>query len=632
MTSAPLTADAVLASAADPIVAVDPDLRVVQWNPAAERMFGWRFAEVVGDRAPIVPDELMAEHHAVLERVRAAGPVAVHTRRHHRDGHSLHVRVVTSLLTDEQGNNAGWVSLFNAVEDAATIHNHVAQRAQLVRRLTDVVADINVDLDLSSVLDRIAHSLTELTGADAGGFVLIEEDQLRLVSLTQLSDHLRGYSAPLETSLFGELLRSGKTVLLATDDTRSLDDLIWSDLQGLHTIALGVSNVQGRPYGALYALYSRGRVGHVELELLELLAAHAGVALGNAMAYQEMVRRRAHERAVVDSSDDGIAVLDRAGRVRKWNRTAAELTGYAFADMIGTPPPFPLPDQHRGSLTHQLENGRWLEILIADIPETGEQVVDFRDVTQAKALEQEKDLFLATAGHELRTPITVVRGFATTLARQWDRLDDTARYEAISTIAERSTRLSYLVENLLMGSAAGSGELTVDKSPFDVVPLLRETTAAFRPLSEHHQVLLDAPDSLSMALGDPVATDVVIGQLLENALKYSPEGGTVTVSADVAGESLVVEVSDEGVGVAACDAERIFDRFVQGDVGDRRRFGGIGLGLYIARRLARAQGGDLSAHPNTPHGTRMRFTIPCSLAGNPTAHEDTAFGQGGRHC
>jgi PAS domain S-box-containing protein len=625
----PLSADAVLASAADAVVAVDPALRVAAWNPAAERMFGWSAAEIRGLPLPIVPDELMAEYHAVLERVRAGGPLSIVSRRLRRDGSAIDVRMDTSCLYGDDGGVAGWVAVFHPYEDAGTVRSHMTERARLVRRLTDVVADINADLDLGAVLDRIAHSLTELTGADAGGFVLIEDDRLRLVSLTRLSAHLRGYSAPLASSLFGELLRSGKTVLLATDDTRSLDDLIWADLDGLHTIALGVSNVQGRPYGALYALYSRRKVGHVELELLELLAAHAGVALGNAMAYQEIVRQRAHEHAVVDSSADGIAVLGRSGRVRKWNRSAAELTGLSFAEVVGRPPPFPLPARQGENVKHRLAGGRWLEILVTDIPETGERVVDFRDISEAKALEEEKDLFLATAGHELRTPITVVQGFASTLAQRWDQLDEDARRSAVGTIAERSATLARLVENLLLGSAAAGGDLSSGAAPFDLARLLCDTTAAFRPFSPRHTLLLEVPERLPRAVGDPVATDVVIGQLLENAFKYSPDGGRIVVRAAADGDRVVVTVDDEGIGIPKGDEERVFGRFVQGEAGDRRRFGGIGLGLYIVRRLAHAQGGEVTAHARHPRGTRMRFTLHRAepgVSGTPAVRPDADAG------
>lgn len=608
--AAAINAEAVLENTATAVVAVDPELRVVMWNPGAERLFGWKAEELIGSPAPIVPGELAAEQHAILERTRSGAPVSALSRRLCRDGEVLDVRVETSCLR-EGTEVRGWVSVFHPVEDAATVQNHMAERARLVRRLTDVVAEIKADLDLSAVLDRIARSLTELTGADAGGFVLIEGEELRLVSLTNLSENLRGFTTSLESSLFGELLRSGKTVMLATDDTRSLDDLIWTDLTGLHTIAVGVSRVGGEPYGALYALYSKRKVGHVELELLELLAGHAGVALGNAMAYQEMVRQRAHERAVVDFSADGIAVLDAAGNVRKWNRAAAEITGCPYEEITGRRLPFPLPTAQGEILTHQLENGRWLEILSEAIPETDERVVDFRDVTQAKELEEEKDLFLATTSHELRTPITVVKGFATTLTQRWDSLDETARRTAVDRISERAATLAGLVENLLIGSHAGAGEFTVAKSEFDLNQVLRTATSAFEPLSDRHRVRLHLPEELPPAIGDPTATDVVIGQLLENAVKYSPDGGAVTVHGRVEddGETIAVTVEDEGIGIPADDQEKVFERFVQGETGDRRRFGGIGLGLYIARRLARAQGGDATAHSRDPRGTRMRLTL-----------------------
>ena len=110
-------------------------------------------------------------------------------------------------------------------------------------------------------------------------------------------------------------------------------------------------------------------------------------------------------------------------------------------------------------------------------------------------------------------------------------------------------------------------------------------------------------------LGDALATDIILGQLLENAFKYSPLGGLISVGAWPEGDNVVAVVDDEGVGIAPPDRERIFERFVQVDSGDRRRFGGVGLGLYIVRSLARAQGGDVSAHPRPGGGTRMRLVL-----------------------
>jgi PAS domain S-box-containing protein len=514
-------ARAVIEYAADAIIAVGADRAVTVWNPAAERMFGWAAAEVTGRQPPFVPEELTAEYNAVLERVEGGGQVSFATRRIRKNGSVLDLRIDVSALLDEAGKLNGWVSICHQTRDEEAVRHYMAERARVVRRRGDIVADMNAQLDLEPVLDRIAGSLRELTRADAGGFVLIEGDRLRLVSLDGLPETLRGRTADLASSTVGELMRSGKTVLMATGESGRFDDLVWSALPGLHTITVSLSHVGGRPYGALYALYSGRKVGHIDLELLELLAGHASVALSNVTAFEEVSRQLA----------------------------------------------------------------------------------------AAKELEEAKDLFLATTSHELRTPITIVQGFASTLASRWDKLADADRRAAVQTIADRAGALARLVEQLLLGSRAGADQLMVRNGQFDLAGVLRGATAAFGSIADQHTLGTDVPDDLPQAWGDPMATDIIIGQLLENAFKYSPEGGAVTVRARPAGDRIDITVTDEGIGIPAADRERVFERFVQGEAGDRRRFGGIGLGLYIVRQLARAQDGEVSAQEGPDGGTQMRLRL-----------------------
>ena len=611
MDTSDATMRAAVASAADAMIALGPDLTVRLWNPAAERMFGWTAEEAIGRPLRTIPEEYTAEHRAVLERVREGGHISFATRRRHRDGRLIDVRAVVSCMRSDDDELLGWVGFYRAADEDEAVQHHAAERIRLVRRLNDVVADLNAERELSAVLDRVADSVIELTGADAAGFVLIEQatGTLRLVSISGLPERLRGVTSDLRTSLVGELLRSGRTVMLATADTRSLGDLIWSELEGLHTIALGVSSVHGRPYGALYALFSGHRAGHIELELLELFAGHAGVVVGNAVSYSEVDKQRKHERAVIEASADGIAVLDRDGIVQQWNPAARQITGLDADEVIGRPLPFALPAPD-AEPTIQVESGTWLNVLYSEIEGHDEVVVDFRDVTEAKSLEAAKDLFLSMTSHELRTPITVVHGFARTLVNRWDKLGDADRRQAVSIIAERAQTLGQLVDNLLYSRTMPDG-LAVTNEPFDLGRLLRGAVEGFRGVSEHHSVELELLDDLPEALGDAMATDIIVGQLLENAVKYSPGGGTVTVRAGVEDELIVVTVEDDGVGIPTGDRERVFERFVQGDAGDRRRFGGLGLGLYIVRRLARAQHGEVTAHARADApGTSMRFTLP----------------------
>ena len=152
------TARAVVESAADAIVAFGTDRTVLLWNPAAERMFGWTAEEVLGAEPPIIPAELAAEHNAVLERIRAGDQISFATRRACKDGALLDLRIDISALRDPAGEVIGWVNVCHrtGAEQAA---RNLAQRARVVRKLGDVVADMTAQRDLEAVLDRIAASL-----------------------------------------------------------------------------------------------------------------------------------------------------------------------------------------------------------------------------------------------------------------------------------------------------------------------------------------------------------------------------------------------------------------------------------------------------------------------------------------
>ena len=602
-------ARAVIECAADAIIAFGTDRNVMLWNPAAERMFGWAAAEVVGLEPQIIPEELKAEHNAVLERVRGGGQISFATRRIRKDTTVIDLRIDTSALTDGAGEVTGWVNVCHQSGEDDLARHYMAERARVVRRLGDVVADMNAQRDLESVLDRIAASLRELTSADAGGFVIIEEDTLRLVSTAGLPARLRGRTATLSASLVGELMDSGKTVMMATGESGGFDDLIWSALPGLHTIALSLSHVAGKPYGALYALYSRRKLSHVELELLELLAGHAGVALTNAMAFEEVVRQRAHERAVIDGSADGIAVLDEAGLVRQWNPAAHRITGMAGPDAIGKPPPFPLPEPD-AMLTHKLPNGRWLDVLCTALADDDELVIDFRDVTAAKELEEAKDLFLATTSHELRTPITVVQGFASTLASRWDQLRR-PRTPGRGADHRRAGRLAGPAGGAAAARLAGRG---------------RPASGQQRPVRPGRGAARRrdrVPAALGQAHGRgrhprrPAGRQrrhdghrhhrrAAAGERVQVLTRRRHRRGAGPGEAQA---WIEVTVEDEGIGIATGDHERIFDRFYQGETGDRRRFGGVGIGLFIVRRLAEAQYGEVTASSRPAGGTVMRLRL-----------------------
>jgi signal transduction histidine kinase len=223
-----------------------------------------------------------------------------------------------------------------------------------------------------------------------------------------------------------------------------------------------------------------------------------------------------------------------------------------------------------------------------------------------------KDDFLSIVSHELRTPLTSIQGYAQMLeARMRDSAGE-KQLSQIRVIRSQVTRMRRLVEDLLDVSRIDRlGGVSIEPEAIDLAEEIRE--AAARAGREHAErmVLTEVPEALPIR-ADRDRVGQVLTNLLDNAVKYSPEGGPVTVRAAAAGDEVEVSVLDTGVGISADQTDVVFERFFQADADAGRRFGGLGLGLYITRAIVEAHGGQISAQPNVEagHGTVIRFTLP----------------------
>jgi two-component system phosphate regulon sensor histidine kinase PhoR len=302
-------------------------------------------------------------------------------------------------------------------------------------------------------------------------------------------------------------------------------------------------------------------------------------------------------------------VLSGDGLVRAWNHAARELTGVPASVAMHRAPSFPVP--HPGQvLDHRLETGRWIQIVCSTLGSTGERALSFRDVTRSKAAEEARDLFLATTSHELRTPLTVVKGYAETLLERWAHLDDPQRLAAITVIQQRTSQLAELVERLLVGARPKDSAVNVEREPFDLGEMVRSTTAGLLGPNPAHELCLEVPADLPAVRGDRPGMVTVVTELVANAVKYSPNGGEIVVSADHDASTVILRVTDQGIGVRPEDVERVFERFWQAEKGDQRRFGGVGLGLYIVRRLVDRQDGWVAMRARDGGGTIVEVRLP----------------------
>lgn len=334
--------------------------------------------------------------------------------------------------------------------------------------------------------------------------------------------------------------------------------------------------------------------------------------------------------AVLTGIGEAIVVTDASGRIQSSNEAAeitfgAPTTGTCQAalglhrgpETLDCASGCPLLDPETGVGQAEVSRdhpGGARQALLANVravrSPTGrvrEVVHSYRDVTALKEAEQAKALFLATASHELKTPIAVITGFAALLDQE--NVTEEQRATAVRTIRSRGRELTEVVDRLLLVSRIDGGDHRLRTQPTELRPLLTDRVDDLCTSTER-PIRLTLPADLPAVDADGKAFVTVLDHLVENAVKYSPGGEPVDITVSVHDHEVHLEVSDEGIGMSARDVEHCFDVFWQAEGHDTRRFGGSGLGLYIVRALCRAMDAEVEVAASVPgHGTTMRVRL-----------------------
>lgn len=343
--------------------------------------------------------------------------------------------------------------------------------------------------------------------------------------------------------------------------------------------------------------------------------------------------------AILTGVAEAVVVTSPRGRVREWNdaatRTfdcaAAEAVGGTCADVLALRREIGELDCSAGCalLRAHLEatddggdlmvwrltgDGRRQPLLAHASPvlDDAEQVVEvvhsFRDITKLVQADEAKTLFLATASHELKTPLTVILGYSELILRQRE-LDEEVRTQGLNAIHERARQLTGIVNRLLMSSRIEAGSIELDSIPCDLTLAVDEAASSLLN-GMGRSVAVDIADDVPEALADPDAVRTILDHLLDNAAKYSGDDEPIEINLRSTSNDVVLEVSDHGVGMSVDGIDHCFDRFWQAESGDVRRFGGTGIGLYIVKSLVDALRGHVEVQSTPGVGTTFRLLLP----------------------
>src|SRR3989440_1867296 len=433
------------------------------------------------------------------------------------------------------------------------------------------------------------------------------------------------------------VLRTGESELATEISEEALSQLAVDDLHLELVRELGFQSymcvplvARGRTLGGIsfVAAESGRRYEDHDLALAEELARRAGIAVENAQLYRE-AEERAQAARVLETVGDGVFLVDLGGSVRIWDHAAEVMTGLSRSGVVGRVAEEVLPGWHHlttevpvagapgpaAAVTLPLEldgEERWLSISGVGFDEG--TVYAFRDLTEERALEQIRKDLVATVSHELRTPLAAIYGSALTLARKDLELEEAMQSKLLEVIVEESGRLADIVNELLVASQLDAGRLDVHIEQCDARALAESVLDAAR-------THLPAGISVELEPGGgelpPVAADQgqlrqVLGNVIDNAVKYSPDGGDVRVRLEQSEGVVRFAIADRGLGIPPAEQDRIFEKFYRLDPDMARGIGGTGLGLYISRELVRRVNGRIWVEPNELRGSIFYVEIPAA--------------------
>ncbi|MCB0210566.1 MAG: PAS domain S-box protein [Anaerolineae bacterium] len=492
--------------------------------------------------------------------------------------------------------------------------------------LLEISRAMSARLDLSSLLSLILKSATEIMAGQTGLITL------RMPDGTYAPRASIGFplqAVPLLEPLWQDL----------EDDSVSEKDISLR-----LAIASRAAGIPMRQVVALPMVIGEEKIGYIfifrargaafsanDTQVLRAFADQAAVAVHNARLYQQVSAERERLNAIIQNSGDGVMMINAYRIIQTWNKALTNMIGIPAEEAIGKPcyEVLSLQNQQDRKIFHPQEDELYVEgthlradglkvtLSINYAPQRNEDdeitqyIANVRDVTRLREAEEMKQTLLSVISHELKTPVSIIKGYAGTLAREDADWDKKTLADGLAVIEEEADRLDRLITNLLEASRMQAGGFKIKESYLDLASMVQTVVRKLQATTDKHTITVELPDDFPPIRGDHDRLREVLTNLVGNAIKYSPDGGTITVRG-MPGENSTVRlsISDEGIGIPPADQERVFERFYRVDNRLARQTPGTGLGLYLVKTVVEAHGGRVWVESTVGHGSTFWIELP----------------------
>ena len=512
--------------------------------------------------------------------------------------------------------------------------------------LIELARILTQELDLNVLLWQILRIAMDLMHGEAGFIALYNSGEKWDVQATLgITDVMTRY---IETYLqkFSEEVDSSNESALAEVDLLikriiEMPEFVFEDGVGLPLIERG--NVLGiivifRTYRAGFSINDR--------MMLKIFADQAAIAVHNAYLYGENIREKNKVNAILDSVSDGIMVLNTAHHIERVNPTMLKMllsdeesvigkhhdevmilkeiaSGMELSD--GEAGGWPFPRESRLSVEGNLAFGALAEqplpVSISYSPVMDDHnvlmniIALVRDISKFRIADDLKNMFISTVSHELKTPVALIKGYASTMQLEDANWDKSVVQESFTVIEEEADRLTGLINSLLDASQLYAGALVLNRSDIRLADLAEKVSARMQTQTSKHQIECQVPKSLPLVYGDADRIEQVLSNLISNAIKYSP-GGKILITGEVQDDFVKISVSDEGNGLQEDELKHVFERFYRAKK-TANSAKGVGLGLYLSYGIIAGHGGTMRAENRSDRsGAIFSFTLPL----NPDSH------------
>ena len=599
------------------IIGLAQDGRILLWNEGAHRIYGYEPAEVVG-RAFLhllsPPEEKAHENMlALLETVAHARKWEGILTQIRKNRQSFPSRMVITARQDQDGNMVGSLVI------AKDISNEVRlEELTVIQTYTRTLIEANIDalftIDQEGIITDVNAQFCEMTG--------YHSQDLIGTSFKQYCTNPQRAEQAIRTTLALHLLRNYE-IGIHTPGTQEL------------IVALNATTLAETEHQVLSILVAARDISEQKRAEEALHQAKQKVE----SQYHRLEQVYSESRAILDAADEAMLLLAPDGEVLMFNRRFREFFPQIPDDLIHQSAEI-LRSLCLPLFLDQAFLSLWLDRSLANHQESFSEDVlqltpvrrDFklnsvpvrskaeiylgrlyvlRDVTQEQELERMKRDFVAEVAHELKTPLTSIKGFVELLLEASDRLNKEQK-EFLQIVQENATRLATLVNDLLDVSRIESGNITLERTSVILHPLIRRVLQSFTPqISGKHQIMeIHLTDPSPVVFADANRVEQIVSNLISNAHKYTLDGGTLRISTQIEEQWVRVMIQDNGIGMTADELAQLFTRFFRAKNQLTKEVGGTGLGLAITHSLVKLHGGVMHVESTPGKGSTFSFMLP----------------------